>query len=151
MASSTTPGDGSSPSATGTASRVAAGLLALVGAAHGALGVGAIAGLDTFVANVEKIERTVSAGLIASLAAWGWVMLLLGIAELIAARSLWSGSPNGRLAGQLTAFLGLGGAFFTLAIFRLAGAVTIVLGLAAIYLLNYRVGRAGAGRSSRRI
>jgi hypothetical protein len=116
--------------------RVAAGLLMLAGAAHAALGVGAIAGLAAFEANVEEIERAVASGLYASLGVWGALMLLLGVAEVFAARAIWIASPNGWLAGQISAFCGLGGVLFTLAIFRLAAAVTIPLGFAVIYLLG---------------
>ena len=68
-------------------------------------------------------------------------MLLLGLGEMLAARAIRTGSPNGWLAGQISAFCGLGGAFFTLGIFRLAGALTIPLGLAVHYLLTYHSGR----------
>lgn len=139
------PGTGSSSPDTGS-HRLATGLLVVVGAAHVALGVGGIAGLAAFEANVEEIERSVPAGLYASLAAWGVLMLLLGIGELLAARALWTGSPNGWLAGQISAFCGLGGVFFTLAIFRFAGAVTIPLGFAVIYLLRQRAAGQGDGR-----
>lgn len=132
------PGTGGQQPGAAGADRIAAGLLMLTGAAHAALGVGGIVGLAAFEANVEEIERAVAVGLYASLGAWGALMLLLGVAELIAARALWIASPNGWLAGQLSAFCGLGGVFFTLAIFRLAGAVTIPLGLAVVYLLAHR-------------
>lgn len=130
-----------SGSAATNGDRGAAVFLLLAGAAHAALGVGGIAGFAAFEANVEEIERAVASGLYASLGVWGAVMLLLGVAELIAARAIWITSPNGWLAGQITAFCGLGGAFFTLAIFRLAGAVTIPLGFIVIYLLAHRSSR----------
>ncbi len=132
------PGSGGSSPDPGSDS-LAAGLLLAVGAAHAALGISGIAGIAAFEANVEEIERTVADGLYASLTAWGALMLLLGIGELLAARAVWTGSANGWLAGLIAAFCGLGGAFFTLAIFRVAGALTIPLGFAAIYVLRRRV------------
>ena len=131
------PSSGSSPPDAG-ADRLAAGLLLAVGTAHAALGIAGIAGIAAFEANVEEIEQTVADGLYASLAAWGALMLVLGIGELLAARAVWAGSPNGWLVGLISAFCGLGGAFFTLAIFRFAGVLTIALGFVAIYLLRQR-------------
>lgn len=134
--------DGRSPADPATGDRVAAALLMLTGAAHAALGVAAIAGLDAFEANVEEIERSLAVGLFSSLGAWGGLMLVLGVGEMLAARAVSAGSPNGWLAGQISAFCGLGGVFFTLGIFRLAGALTIPLSLAVHYLLTYHSNRA---------
>jgi hypothetical protein len=134
-------GDGRSPADLATGDRIAAALLLLTGAAHAALGVGAIAGVDTFEANVDDIERSFATGLFSSLGVWGALMLLLGLGEMLAARAISTGSPNGWLAGQISAFCGLGGAFFTLAIFRLLGALTIPLGLAVHYLLTHHSSR----------
>jgi hypothetical protein len=117
----------------------------LAGAAHAAIGVGGIVGLAEFETSVEEIESAVGSGLYASLATWGVLMLVLGTGELLAVRAVWTGSPNGCLAGQISAFCGLGGAFLTLAIFRIAGAVTIPLGLAVILLLGQRGRAAGPG------
>ncbi len=121
--------------------RGAAWLLLLTGAAHAALGAAAIAGLDSFEANVEQVERSFAVGFFSSLGAWGALMLVLGIAEMLSARAIRAGSPNGWLAGQLSAFCGLGGTFFTLAIFRVAGALTIPLALAIHYLLAHHSSR----------
>ena len=134
--------DGRSPTNLATGDRIAAWLLLLTGAAHAALGVGAIVGLDAVEANVDEIERSLAVGLFSSLGAWGALMLVLGLGEMLAARAVSSGSANGWLAGQISAFCGLGGVFFTLGIFRLAGALTIPLGLAVHYLLTYHSNRA---------
>ena len=137
------PSPGSAGTPAGGRDKLAAGLLVLAGAAHAAIGVGGIAGVAEFEANVEEIERTVASGLYASLGAWGALMLLLGVGELLAARAVWTGSRNGWLAGMISAFCGLGGALFTLAIFRVAGALTIPLGFAVIYLLGHHARSAG--------
>lgn len=113
----------------------------LTGLAHAALGVAAIAGVDAFEANVDEIEQSFAAGLFSNLGTWGGLMLLLGLGEMLAARAISAGSRHGWLAGQISAFCGLGGVFFTLAIFRLAGALTIPLGLAVHYLLTHHSNR----------
>lgn len=137
------PGSEGSPRAAGE-DKLAGVLLLVAGGAHVAIGVGGIAGLAAFEANVEEIERAVAGGLYASLGAWGALMVLLGVGEILAARAVWAGSRNGWIAGQISAFCGLGGVFFTLAIFRLAGAVTIPLGFAVIYLLRHHARAAGS-------
>ena len=125
-----------------TGDRTAAWLLLLTGAAHAGLGIGAIAGVGAFEANVDEIERSFAAGLFSNLGTWGALMLLVGLGEVLAARAISVDSPHGWLAGQISAFCGLGGAFFTLGIFRLAGALTIPLALAIHYLLTYHSSRA---------
>ena len=116
--------------------RPAAVLLLVTGAAHAALGIGAIAGISPFEANVAEIDEAVPGGLIASLSAWGFLMLVLGVAEVLAARAITAGSPNGTLAGQISGFCGLGGAVITLAIFRIPGLLTIPTGILAVHLLG---------------
>jgi hypothetical protein len=91
---------------------------------------------------VDEIERSFAAGLFSNLGTWGALMLLVGLGEMLAARAISIDSRHGWLAGQISAFCGLGGAFFTLGIFRLAGALTIPLGLAIHYLLTYHSSRA---------
>ena len=133
---------GHSPQDLAAGDRIGAFLLLVTGAAHAALGVTAIAGLDTFEANVDEIEHSFAAGLFSNLGVWGGLMLILGLGEMLAARAIAADFRHGWLAGQISAFCGLGGAFFTLGIFRLVGALTIPLGLAVHYLLTYHSSRA---------
>lgn len=122
--------------------RAAVWLLLLTGAAHVVLGVGAIAGLGSSEANGEDTERLLVAGLFSNLGVWGAVMVAIGLGEMLAARTLGAGSRNGWLAAQIAAFCGLGGVFFALGIYPIAGVVTIALGLAVHYLLTYHSSRA---------
>jgi hypothetical protein len=117
-------------------SRPAAVLLLVTGVAQAALGIGAIAGLPAFEANVAEIEDAVPGGLIASLSVWGLVMLVIGVAEALAARAILAGSAHGTLAGQISGFCGLGAAVITLAIFRIPGLLTIPTGIIAVHLLG---------------
>lgn len=121
--------------------RLAAWLLLITGAAHAALGAAAIAGLSSFESNVEEIETSFQVGLFSSLGAWGALLAMIGVGEMLSARAIRADSANGWLAGQLSAFVALGGIFFTLGIFRLAGALTIPLLLAILYLLAHHSSR----------
>ncbi len=125
-----------------TGDRSAAWLLLVTGAAHTALGVGAIAGLGALEANVEELGQSFLVSSFSNLDLWGGLMLAIGLGEMLAARAISVDSPHGWLAGQISAFCGLGGVFFALGIFPIAGAVTIPLGLAIHYLLTYHSSRA---------
>lgn len=123
------------------AATVAFVLILFAGVAHLAFGVTAIGGAASLQDNVREIESNADFGkLYFSLEVWGLIMLVLGAAELAACASFWRRTPNWRLAGLLAAYGGLTGAFFTLAIFRAGGLVTIALLLIAIYLLSYHSG-----------
>ena len=119
-----------------SANRPAAVLLLVTGAGHALLGIGAITGFPAFESNVAEIEEAVPGGLIASLSTWGFLMLVLGVAEALSARAIMAGSPHGTLAGQISGFCGLGGAVITLAIFRIPGLLTIPTGIIAVHLLG---------------
>jgi hypothetical protein len=133
-------GEGTTQGAADRDRSAAAVLLLITGLAHAALGVAGITGVAAFEANVAEIEDTVPGGLYAGLGFWGGLMLVLGIAEVLSARAILAGSRHGWLAGQISAFCGLGGAVFTLAIFRVPVLLTIPLGLLAAHLLARRSG-----------
>ncbi|MDQ3572433.1 MAG: hypothetical protein M3383_06180 [Actinomycetota bacterium] len=123
------------------AAAVAATLIAVAGAAHLAFAITAISGGESLQANVEEIESNADFGkLYFSLGTWGVIMLIAGAGEIAASASFWRRTTNWRLAGLLGAYGGLAGSFFTLAIFRVAGLVTIAVLLVAIYLLSYHSG-----------
>lgn len=118
-----------------------AGLLLLAAVAQIAYGVAAIGGYDPLEDNVRQIESRSQFGeLYLSLGGWGVILVLVGIAELWAASSLARRRRHGRLAGLCAALFGLGVAFFTLALFRVAAIATMGILVAALYVLSYRVG-----------
>lgn len=118
----------------------AALLLVLAAAAHLIFGAAAIAGVEALEDNVRDIEASPGFGdLYLSLSGWGVVLGLVGLLELAAGVSLIRARPAGRLLGLTAALLGLGASFFTLALFRVPALGTVVLTLAALYVLSYRV------------
>lgn len=123
------------------AARVGAILILIAGMIHLVLGGAAILGVEPVVENVDEIESNPLFGeLFWPLAVWGWIMLVLGGAQLVAASSIWRRTPNWHLSSLLVSYAGLGGAFFSLAIFRVPCLVTIVLLLTALWLLSYHSG-----------
>jgi hypothetical protein len=118
----------------------AAGILVLIaGVAQVALGLAAIAGASSLEANVLEIESNRDFGrLYLSLGAWGVLTLVLGVGEMVGGSAALRGTPNGRLGALITAYGGLAGAFFTLAIFRWVSVALIAALLLAIFLLSYR-------------
>jgi hypothetical protein len=100
---------------------VFAGVLLLVaGVLNIIYGIAAIGDSKFFAQNVEFI--------ISSLNTWGWIILIVGVLELVAAFSLFSGGEFGRWFGIFIASLNAIGAllsipaypFWSLAIFALA-------------------------------
>ena len=72
-------------------------LLAIAGVLNVIWGIGAISDAKFFIADQKYI--------ISSLHTWGWVTLILGVVELIAAFSLFSGGGFGRWIGIFAAAL----------------------------------------------
>ena len=107
----------------------AAVLLMVGGVLNVIYGIAAISNSSFFVQNTKYI--------IADLKSWGWITLILGILELIAAISLFRGGAFGRFFGMFVAALVAIGAlleipaypFWSLAIFALS--VWIIYGLVA--------------------
>jgi hypothetical protein len=128
------------PSSDGRWTPLAAWLLALAAVAQVAYGLAAITGTAALEDNVRAIESNPDFGrLYLSLPAWGVLLALVGVGELAAAWALARRVPYGRLLGLGAALFGLALAFFTLAILHAAALVTLVLLLAALYVLSYRV------------
>ena len=72
-------------------------LLAIAGVLNIIWGIGAISDAKFFIADQKYI--------ISSLHTWGWVTLIIGVVELIAAFSLFSGGGFGRWIGIFAAAL----------------------------------------------
>lgn len=95
-------------------------LLLIAGVLNIVYGIAAIGDSKFFAQNVEFI--------ISSLNTWGWVILIVGVLELVAAFSLFSGGEFGRWFGIFIASLNAIGAllsipaypFYSLAVFALA-------------------------------
>jgi hypothetical protein len=94
-------------------------MLFLVGVLNVIYGIAAIADSSFFVQDQKYI--------LSNLNTWGWVMLIIGLLQLFAAFSLWSGGIYGRVVAILAASLSAIGAllsipaypFWSLAIFAL--------------------------------
>jgi hypothetical protein len=95
-------------------------LLLIAGVLNIIWGIAAIGDSKFFTANATYI--------VSGLHTWGWITLILGVLELIAAFSLWSGGEFGRWFGifiaglnSIAALLSIGAyPFWSLAVFALA-------------------------------
>ena len=107
----------------------AGSMLALVGSLNFIYGIAAISNSKFYVRNVEYV--------FADLKTWGWVLLVLGAIQFIAAFGIWTGSELGRWIGILSAggnavaqLLALPGyPFLSLALFTID--ILIIYGLVA--------------------
>ena len=94
-------------------------LLVVAGALNVIYGIAAIGNSKFFVANTQYI--------FSDLKTWGWVTLIIGILQVLAAGSLWAGGLYGRIVGigaaslsAIAALLSIPGyPFWSLAIFAL--------------------------------
>jgi hypothetical protein len=104
-------------------------MVVMVGILNVIYGIAAIDNANFFVANQKYI--------ISDLNTWGWVMLVLGALQIVAAFSIWSGGSFGRWFGIGTAALNAIAAlmaipaypFWSLAVFSID--LLIIYGLAA--------------------
>jgi hypothetical protein len=121
---------------------VFAGIMILIaGVLNSIWGIAAIDSASFFI----EQERFI----LSDLNTWGWVILIIGILQLFAAFSIWSGGGYGRFIGIVTATVSAIGAllsmpgypFWSLAVFGLD--ILIIYGLSA-----YGGARARAERSA---
>jgi uncharacterized membrane protein len=75
---------------------------------------------------------------IGSLHFWGWVILIIGVMQLFAAFSIWSGNAYGRWVGTISAGLNIIAQLYLIAAFPLWSMTLIALDVLVIYgLLAY--------------
>lgn len=124
----------------GSSHRAGVALLVLAGALQVLYGTAAVTGFSGLEESVREIESNPTYGkLYLSLTGWGVLLLLVGLATLRSAGGLRRGVPNARMYGLCSALVGLGLAFFTLAIFHEASLISIVVLLVTTYVLSYLV------------
>ncbi len=115
-------------------------ILVMSGATQVVFGLAALAGNAALEQNVQEIESNPSFGkLYLGLGAWGAVLIMVGGAQLGAARSLLKVRPGARLVALGATLFGLLAAFFTLAILHFGSVACVVLLLSAMYVLSYRI------------
>jgi hypothetical protein len=91
----------------GAGSALFAGILLLVaGTLNIVYGIAAVGNSHFYVSEVHYV--------FASLHAWGWVTIILGIIQLTGAFSLFAGNVYGRVIGLIAATLGAIGALFAI-------------------------------------
>jgi hypothetical protein len=99
-------------------------------------GIGAIADSSFFVQDQRYI--------FGSLNTWGWVTLIIGVLELVAAFSLWSGGMYGRIIAVLAASLSAIGALLSIPAYPFWSLSIFALAIIVIHEVT-RYGGAGSG------
>lgn len=104
-------------------------MILIVGILNCIWGIAAIDNANFFVANTQFI--------LSDLNTWGWIVLVIGVVQLVAAFSVWSGGGFGRWIGVIGASVGCISSllsipaypFWSLAVFAVS--VLVVYGLVA--------------------
>ena len=108
---------------------VFAGVLLLVaGVLNIVYGLAAIGDSKFFAENVEFI--------LSSLNTWGWIILIIGVLELVAAFSLFSGGEFGRWFGIFIASLNAIGALLSIPAYPFWSLAVFALAIIIIYKLS---------------
>lgn len=102
-------------------------LLLIAGALNIIYGIAAIGNSKFFTASAVYI--------LSDLRMWGWVSLILGVCEWIAAFSLWSGGEFGRWFGIVIAALNAIGVLLTISTYPFASLALFALSIIIIYKL----------------
>jgi hypothetical protein len=72
---------------------------------------------------------------------WGWVILIIGVAQLIAAFSIWNRHPMGRIIGVATASVSAVSVLFTVNAYPIAAFMLFIIDMLVIYGLVAYGGR----------
>ena len=71
--------------------------------------------------------------IISDLSTWGWIILLIGVLQLIAAFSIWSGGTYGRWIGIISASFGAIGALLSIPGYPFWSLCVFILDVLVIY------------------
>lgn len=96
-------------------------------------GIAAISSSHFFVAHTHYI--------ISNLNTWGWITLIWGAVEVLAAASIWRGGGFGRWFGMIVAGLGALLAMLTIPAYPVWGLVLVALAVLVVYGLAAHGGR----------
>jgi hypothetical protein len=102
-------------------------LLLIAGVLNVIWGIAAISDSKFFAANATYI--------ISGLHTWGWITLILGVLELIAAFSLWSGGEFGRWFGIFVASLSAIGSLLSIGAYPFWSLAVFALSIIIVYKL----------------
>jgi hypothetical protein len=102
-------------------------LLFVAGILNIIYGIAAISNSKFFAANATLIN--------ANLHTWGWVVLVIGVVELLAAFSLFSGGGFGRFVGIVAAALAAISALLTIGLSPIWSLCMFILALTVLYEL----------------
>jgi hypothetical protein len=100
-------------------------VLALVGVLNAIYGIAAIGDSRFFTEDATYI--------LSGLNTWGWIMLILGVTQLVAAYSIWKGGEGGRWFGIAVASLNSVAALMSIPAYPFWSLAVFTLGILVIY------------------
>ena len=109
-------------------------MILLIGLINTILGIAAIDNSHFFTDEGRYVILT-------DLSAWGWVILIIGVMQLFAAFSIWSGNPYGRWIGIITASANAVAILFTVNAYPFAAFMIFIIDVLVIYALVAYGGR----------
>jgi hypothetical protein len=116
-------------------------MIMLVGFLNIVYGIAAIDGSSFFTDEGRYVIFT-------DLNTWGWILLIVGILQLIAAFSIWSRNVYGRIIGVATASVSAVAILFTVNAYPFAAFMVFIIDLLVIYGLVVYGGRDQSARTS---